>query len=65
MSSRVTNSEALAHSDVWAVIVDHYENCLAQHGATPQSVDWPNGPDLVWGRPQRVEPPTEVSWRSR
>lgn len=28
-------------------IVRHYENCLANHGATPHGVDWPNGADLA------------------
>ena len=31
----------------WNVIVRHYEECLAKHGATPRGVDWPNGADLA------------------
>src|SRR6266567_915679 len=27
----------------WEPIVRHYESCLAQHGANPKGVDWPNG----------------------
>jgi SAM-dependent methyltransferase len=27
-------------------IVNHYETCLKQHGATPQGLDWPNLPDV-------------------
>lgn len=32
--------------NAWAPLQDHYERCLAQAGATPQGVDWPNGRDL-------------------
>lgn len=28
-------------------VVRHYERCLAQHGASPRGVDWPNGADLT------------------
>ncbi len=28
-------------------IVEHYEHCLARHGATPKGMDWPNGRDLA------------------
>src|SRR5688572_16890120 len=28
-------------------LVDHYEDCFVQHGATPQGVDWPNPQDLI------------------
>jgi len=31
----------------WNVLVRHYEECMAQHGATPRGVDWPNGDDLA------------------
>jgi SAM-dependent methyltransferase len=31
----------------WDVIVRHYEECLAKHGATPRGADWPNGADLA------------------
>src|ERR1700730_10525706 len=47
MSPRVTEPETPENSDVFAAIVDHYEKCLARYGATPQGVDWPNGPDLA------------------
>jgi len=28
------------------VLVQHYEECLDRHGATPKGVDWPTGHDL-------------------
>jgi SAM-dependent methyltransferase len=31
----------------WLPLQLHYERCLAQAGATPAGVDWPNGPDLA------------------
>lgn len=27
-------------------LVDHYEDCFIEHGATPKGVDWPNDEDL-------------------
>lgn len=30
----------------WAKITGHYERCLAEAGASPRGVDWPNGRDL-------------------
>jgi SAM-dependent methyltransferase len=31
----------------WDVIVRHYEQCFAAHGASPRGVNWPNGLDLA------------------
>ena len=31
----------------WLPLQRHYERCLAQAGATPLGVDWPNGRDLA------------------
>jgi len=28
-------------------LVEHYEDCFIQHGATPKGVDWPNTQDLM------------------
>ena len=33
-------------SSDWLPLQRHYERCLETGGATPQGVDWPNGPDL-------------------
>lgn len=31
----------------YLTLAEHYEQCLAKHGATPQGVDWPNASDLT------------------
>lgn len=38
-----------AHSELtgWRVLVEHYEQCLREHGPTPAGADWPNGADLA------------------
>src|SRR5215204_2528242 len=33
-------------SEGWLDIVSHYERCLAEHGVSPEGVDWPNAVDL-------------------
>src|SRR4051794_15904401 len=36
-----------SHDAAWRVIVEHYEACLREFGATPRGVDWPNPADLA------------------
>ncbi len=31
----------------YLTLAEHYEQCLAKHGTTPQGVDWPNAADLT------------------
>jgi SAM-dependent methyltransferase len=47
MSQEPTASGIGPHPDAWRVIVQHYEECLRKHGATPAGVDWPSGTDLA------------------
>lgn len=36
-----------ATKPLYQELVNHYEQCLERHGATPQGVDWPNPQDLT------------------
>lgn len=54
-----------AHSEFagWHVLVEHYEQCLRKHGATPAGADWPNGADLATRFGIMLEPLAEAGER--